>query len=160
PKVVIEQTRGKWLIECSELAGMKKGEVEDLKGMLSRTSDRERLAYDRITSEVPRQFITIGTTNNQKYLKDQTGNRRVWPVLIKKFNLEALKRDVDQIWAEAAAREAKGESIRLDPQLWGAAGLEQEQRTAEDPWWELLEEHFDPYPAMRIPCKDVWKLIQ
>src|SRR5262249_33893628 len=142
------------------LAGMRKSDVEDLKGMLSRTSDRERLAYDRITSEVARQWIAIGSTNNKKYLKDQTGNRRIWPVEIKQFDLKALKENVPQLWAEAAEREAKGESIRLDPKLWSAAGAEQEQRTAEDPWWELLEGHFDPYPALRIACKDVWKLIQ
>jgi predicted P-loop ATPase len=79
PKVVIERTCGKWIIEAGELSGMRRGDIDKLKGLLSRSADRGRLAYAKFPSEVPRQFIAIGTTNNREYLKDQT-NRRFWPV--------------------------------------------------------------------------------
>jgi hypothetical protein len=82
--------------------------------------------------------VCIGTTNSQSYLKDSTGNRRFWPVRVGRIDVAALKRDVDQLWAEAAQREAAGESIRLAPELWAAAGIEQEERRVEDPFFEVL----------------------
>jgi hypothetical protein len=80
PKVVIEQTRGKWIVEAGELSGMRKSDIDKLKGLLSRSSDRGRLAYARCTSEVQRQFIAIGTTNNRKYLSavSSTGLMTSW----------------------------------------------------------------------------------
>jgi predicted P-loop ATPase len=99
---------------------------------------------------VPRQFITIGTTNNNKYLKDQTGNRRFWPVRIEKFKIQELKNDRDQLWAEASSREARGDSIRLDPKLWEAAGIEQADRTVVDPYRETLEHYLAEFEDARI----------
>jgi hypothetical protein len=43
-----------------------------------------------------------------------------------------VKRDRDQLWAEAHAR--REESIRLDPSLYQAAAAQQKQREEEDPW--------------------------
>ena len=72
-KLAIEALNGRWIAEAAELKGMKNKEVEHLKAFLSRTHDRGRLAYDRITSEVPRQFIIVGTTNSEHYLMDIHG---------------------------------------------------------------------------------------
>ena len=121
-KRVIETLRGRWIVEAAELSGMRKADVEHLKALLSRRIDRARMAWGRLPIEVPRQCIIVGTTNKSEYLRDTTGNRRFWPVLIVQFDLAALRRDRDQLWAEAAAREAKGESIRLARELWPEAG--------------------------------------
>jgi predicted P-loop ATPase len=132
--------------------------IEHIKALLSRQSDRGRLAYDRITSEVPRQCVIIGTTNDRQYLKDTTGNRRFWPVSIERFDVEALKQDRDQLWAEAAAREAQGESIRLKRELWPKAALEQDQRLASDPFLDALEDVFSGREG-KIKASDVWKIL-
>ena len=50
-----------------------------------------------------------------------------------------LKRDLDQLWAEAAAREASGASIRLPERLWLAATQEQQQRQLENPFLSVLD---------------------
>jgi hypothetical protein len=156
-KRVIEQTRGKWIIEASELSGMKRSEVEHVKAMLSRTSDRGRLVWDRFTTDRPRQFVIIGTTNPTRYLKDTTGNRRFWPIAIGGFDLVELARDRDQLWAEAAAREATGASIRLDPKLYAAAREEQEEREIADPWRDLIENATTGFNG-KILGADVWTL--
>lgn len=157
-KKVVEQTAGKWIIEAGELKGMRKGEVEHLKAFLSRQDDTARLSYARLPVIVPRQFIVIGTTNSERYLRDLTGNRRFWPVRVEGFDLEALRRDRDQIWAEAAEREAKGESIRLDPALYAAAGIEQEARQVDDPFVETLGALLGDMCG-KLQAADVWKLV-
>jgi predicted P-loop ATPase len=157
-KKVIEQTRGKWIIEAAEMSGLRRGDVEHLKALLSRQTDRSRLAWDRLTSERPRQFIPIGTTNDEVYLKDITGNRRFWPVKLTGIDIAALKRDRDQLWAEAAAREAAGESIRLDPKLWGDAAKEQEERAVDDPWFEMLRDAIGELNG-KILGTDVWDIV-
>lgn len=151
-KQVVERTSGKWIIEASELHGNRGREAEQLKAFLSRQTDGPvRLAYARLSVSVPRQFVIIGTTNTSVgYLKDATGGRRFWPVRVRRFDTEALLRDRDQLWAEAAAREAAGESIRLNAELWEAAGQQQEQRRATDPWEEVLEELIDGADLVRV----------
>lgn len=139
-KQMIERTNGRWIIEIAELVGSRK-DAEHLKASLSRQVDGPvRLAYARMPIEQPRQFILIGTTNPASYLRDMTGNRRFWPVTVGLFDVEAIRAARDQLWAEAAHREARGDSIRLDPALWNAATSEQEKRRESDPWEDTLEE--------------------
>ncbi|HZV03633.1 MAG TPA: VapE domain-containing protein [Gemmataceae bacterium] len=158
-KEVIELTRGRWIIEVAELAGMRKTEVEHVKGLLSRQVDRARMAYGRIPVDVPRQWVPVGTTNHAEYLKDTTGNRRFWPVRVKQFDLERLAQDRDQLWAEAAAREASGASVRLPKELWAAAAEEQAKRTTADPFYELLQNMIGHIEAGKIAAEEVWTIL-
>jgi predicted P-loop ATPase len=119
---------------------MRRTEIGHLKAFLSRQVDRARLAYGRIVSEVPRQCVIVGTTNDLEYLRDTTGNRRFWPVRCQRFDIASLRLDRDQLWAEAAAREATAVSIRLAHELWPMAAAQQAQRLTEDPWLYALEE--------------------
>lgn len=154
----IECLAGRWIIEAAELQGMRKGDVEHLKALLSRRIDRARLAYGRLPAEFPRQCVFAGTTNNQKYLRDQTGNRRFWPVKVGSIDVDGLKRDRDQLWAEAAHREAREESIRLDPSLWQEAAVEQDERREEDPFTIMLGEKLGTSTG-KIKVTDVFDLL-
>jgi predicted P-loop ATPase len=80
----------------------------------------------------------VGTTNDNKYLRDPTGNRRFWPVVTGAIDLTGLARDRDQLWAEAAYCEDQNYSLILPEELWPAAQVEQEARLEDDPWLELL----------------------
>lgn len=143
-KETIEQTGGCWIIEASELKGLRGRGQDRLKTFLSRQKDGPvRLAYEKLPVEVYRQFVVIGTTNAKSgYLQDITGNRRYWPVLVKVFDVERIRKDRDQLWAEAASREMNKESIRLNKSLYEKAEMEQEARRGEDPWEGLLEEKY------------------
>ena len=87
-KVVIEETAGIWLTEFPELSSKTKREVEEVKASMSRTHDTARTAYARMSRTVPRQFVMWATTNNDKYLRDKTGNTRFWPVRVGDIDLE------------------------------------------------------------------------
>lgn len=140
-KETIERTSGKWIIEASELTKMRDTQAEQLKGFLSRDTDGPvRLAYERHAVSRQRHFVIVGTTNNLQYLTDPTGGRRFWPVRTPKVELNLLARDRDQLWAEAAHREANGESITLPERMWAAASKEQADRAIEDGWADVLEE--------------------
>lgn len=134
-----EAITGKWIVELSELAGIGRGEIERIKAFVSRTHDRARPAYGRITFDQPRRCVFIGTTNQGQYLRDASGNRRFWPVRVGAIDLAALREDRDQLWAEAAVREVGGHALALPKDLWAAAGEAQCARMEDDPWIEKLQ---------------------
>lgn len=139
-KIQGELLQGIWLFEVAELSGLKHTDSNDLKSFLSRDTDRFRAAYARFTSSNRRQVVFIGTTNDDTYLKDQTGNRRFWPVQTGTIDLEGLRRDRDQFWAEAAHLETHGHPISLPEHLWDAANALQAARLPVDPWLDHLVE--------------------
>lgn len=137
-KEAIARVAGKWIVEASEPAGLRRGDIESMKAFLSRQVDPARRAYGRFPTEVPRQCVFIGTTKEPVFLKDSE-NPRYWLVRAGRFDAAAIARDGDQLWAEAAAAEAEGESIRLDRMLWPRARKLQEEQ-AVDPWLYTIEE--------------------
>jgi Virulence-associated protein E len=133
-----ELCAGVWLYEIADLAGMRKAEIDQTKAFASRTYDRARPAYGRYVVSQPRTCAFIATTNNSDYLKDDTGNRRFWPLRTGTIDIDALRRDRDQLWAEAAHYEATGVSIVLPQNLWADAAVQQEARREPDPWEAAL----------------------
>ncbi len=138
-----EAIAGVWLYEIADLTGMRRSDVEHVKAFLSRTEDRARGAYKRYRTDNPRRCVFFATTNEDSYLKSDTGNRRFWPVKVMGCNVAKLKAARDQIIAEAVAREAKGESIVLEERLWGDARAAQDQRLEKEPWTDVFARFLD-----------------
>ncbi|MCC7200948.1 MAG: hypothetical protein IT483_15680 [Gammaproteobacteria bacterium] len=122
------QLAGRWIVELSELAAARRSESEAIKAFLSRTHENYRPPYGKRTVQLPRQCVFIGTTNSDAYLTDATGNRRFWPVRCGKIDLDALRRDRDQLWAEAYARVVAGEAWHLSAADTALATREQATR--------------------------------
>jgi predicted P-loop ATPase len=133
-KGMVERMQGAWILELPELQGFSRAEVTTIKGFVSRLKDKCRLAYERRAKEFPRQCVFLGTTNEEQYLRDATGNRRFWPVHcdVNLIDIEKLRDNVDQIWAEAYT---KYRQMR-DEQPYGALPLYLRDRRAQ----ELAEE--------------------
>lgn len=126
---------GAWFVELSELAAMSRSEVEAVKSFISRKVDRYRPAYGRHVVEQPRRCVFVATTNEGQYLRDRTGNRRFWPVKCGAIDLEALREDREQLFAEAVACFKSGEQWHFtDPEIIRAAEAEQLARVEHDPW--------------------------
>lgn len=126
---------GKWCLEFAEIESLIRAEVETIKAFLSRRVDRFRPPYGRAYIERPRQCVLIGTTNKDDYLRDDTGNRRIWPVRCRAASPDWIRVNRDQLWAEAAVREAAGETLWLDDdEVLVFAVSAQSERMAEDVW--------------------------
>lgn len=93
-----------WILELAELDTFRRSNDQSLKAFLSRNEDTYRPPYGRTNISTPRRCVMVGTTNADDYLQDPTGHRRNWPVLCTAIDIEALKDDRDQLWAEAVAR--------------------------------------------------------
>jgi hypothetical protein len=135
-----EAIRGRWIVELSELAGLRKTEIETTKSLISRQNDDARPAYGHFRVDQARRCIFVGTTNDDRYLRDTTGNRRFWPLKTGTIDLPQLQHDRDQILAEAAYYEAQDESLIIPPELWGEAAIAQEERRMIDAWEDKLVE--------------------
>ena len=132
--------RGVWIIEIAELDAIGRAEVSRIKAFLSRTVDRYRPPYERYVIDVPRQCVFAGSVNPDTYLRDETGNRRFWPVRCGTIDLDALRRDRDQLWAEALVRFRDGAIWWLqDPELIAMADDAQAERMQADAWDGLIE---------------------
>jgi predicted P-loop ATPase len=137
------QLRGKWIIELGELSAFVRSEMERMKSFISAQTERFRLPYGKRVAEQPRQCIFIGTTNGENWLKDETGGRRFWPVRCRgHIDLAGLRRDRDQLWAEALQEYRAGATWWLDDQEVIAEAIEQQRgRYQEDVWQELVKEY-------------------
>lgn len=130
--------QGKLICDISELSSFGKAAVEAVKAAVSCRVDRLRFPYDKRAQDVARRCILVGTTNHQEFLKDQTGGRRFWPIKCGTIDLELLKADRDQLFAEALAMFKQGRSWHEMPIEETLA--EQESRRIPHPWECLIEE--------------------
>ncbi len=135
------QLQGIWLLEFADMAAFGKAETNRIKSFLSTPVDRLRVPYGLMAGMYPRQCCFAGTLNpdNAGWVLDTTGARRFWMVLCgvefkpgQQIDIDSLRRDRDQLWAEAAYRYREGEKWWLD-----TPGLEQDQRDIAD---ERMEE--------------------
>ena len=134
-----DHLRGVWIIELPELGQLQKHEVEIIKAFITRREEKYRPAYGRFEIVYPRQCVFFGTTNSATYLRDDSGNRRFWPVHCDPaggmIDLDGLVRDRDQLWAEAVACFDAGELWHFtDAAVIEEATRQQAERYADDVW--------------------------
>lgn len=133
--------RRKWVYELGELSALKGRELEKVKGFLSAPADNYRASFGKRNRDFLRQVIFCGTTNEEQYLADRTGNRRFWPVAVRRsVDVKALAAARDQLWAEAAHRYQAGEPWHVNtPEFKALCEEQQADRTIAHPWLELVE---------------------
>jgi hypothetical protein len=124
--------RGALVVELGELRGLRTKDAEAIKSWLSRTRDDWVEKYKEFKTCLPRRFVTIGTTNEDDFLADSTGERRWLPLRVGKVDVEAIERDRAQLWAEGAAVFAQhGVAWQGAEEL---APAQHEAFKAVDPW--------------------------
>uniref|UniRef100_A0AAU8AWF1 Virulence associated protein E n=1 Tax=Dulem virus 37 TaxID=3145755 RepID=A0AAU8AWF1_9CAUD len=135
-KDAYEQLQGYWIIEMGEMAATRKAELEQIKQFISKQSDNFRAAYARRTQEHPRQCAFFGSTNDDEFLRDPTGGRRFWPVVVteegRKRADKLTEEIVDQIWAETVVRYNSGEQWYLSEEAEAKAREVQAEHTEQN----------------------------
>ncbi|MFN7130778.1 MAG: VapE domain-containing protein, partial [Myxococcales bacterium] len=78
-----------WIVEWSELEAMSKARDQTaVKAFITKTEDVYVPKYGREAVRQPRSSVIVGTTNEQTFLADPTGNRRYWPISVTRLDLD------------------------------------------------------------------------
>ena len=93
--------RGKFVGEVAELDGFGTKAVEGVKAYMSRTHEEWIPKYQEFPTSYPRRSICIGTTNDNEFLGDKTGNRRFLPMTVGEIDIPGIKLVIEKVWAEA-----------------------------------------------------------
>lgn len=151
-KEAAELIQGVWVVEVGELTAMNRQEVNAVKQFLSKVDDIYRAPYGRRTARYPRRCVFFGTSNEVEFLKDDTGNRRFWPIDVGEYEptksvWDDLPGEVDQIWAEAYAYYLLGEKLFLTKEIEVIA-LEVQDEHSD---YSALEGNIRDYLDTKVP---------
>jgi predicted P-loop ATPase len=133
--------QGRWIIEVPEMDKFSRAESNAVKDFLARQEDRYRPPYGRNVVTRDRRCVFLGTINpivGAGYIKDPTGARRFWPVACTRVDMNAMRLDREQLWAEAYYRWGMGETWWIDEDELHIVQGEQEERIEEDVWEPLV----------------------
>jgi predicted P-loop ATPase len=132
----VQQLFGKWCVEVAELVALLAGNAEDIKAFITCQSDYVRLPYMRAPDNYPRSSIFIGTTNNDDWARDVTGNRRFWPVkATKDIQADEIGELRNLLWGQAVDLFMSREKWWFeDAAVIAEATEQQEARTVRHEW--------------------------
>jgi len=136
-----QQLRGVWIYEIAELDAFNKAESNRAKAFFSAQEDNYRPSYGKRSEKFPRQCVFVGTTNQDQYLKDVTGNRRYWPIRCGLINLDGLRAARDQLWAEALHYYREGVVHYVLPDENDLYYPQQEERFNGDAWEDDIQQY-------------------
>lgn len=150
-----------WIVEIPEFKGMRNADMDAIKDLITSRSDNFRAAYARQWNKNPRHSVLIGSTNNEYFLKDTTGNRRFWVVRVSggpgpRSWAAKLKKQVPQIWAEALTIYKNGEPLMLSPEM------EQQMRENTEQYNEIMGDPLMDYLGswLEIPLPVDWETYE
>lgn len=153
---------GKWIVEIGEFDALSKAEVTTAKNYLSVTVDHFRPSYGKNFIDAPRRTVFAATTNESSYLKDQTGNRRFWPVEVTQCDTDRLAADRDQLWAEAVHLYRAGAKWWIDDSdpIWGEVVKAQHSKLQEDPWVPVFRQWMHRQACEKSPIGDHFTTVE
>lgn len=146
--------RGKLVMEIGELKGLHSRDMETIKEFVTRRYESWVPKYNEFARKYPRRGIFIGTTNQEEFLADSTGNRRWLPVRGGQVNVNGIREFRLQLWAEARGM-FKDQGV-----MWkGAQKLAEEVHEGHrlgDIWLDEINNWFysaDKYGEPLKPCE-------
>jgi len=95
----------KWICELGEIGSTMKKDIDSLKAFLTSSTDEYRLPYGKTALRYARMTSFCGTTNDKRFLIDETGNRRFATVSISEgtvidYDTQVKPFDSIQLWAQ------------------------------------------------------------
>lgn len=133
------QINAAWIYELGELDHVtSRSHAGRIKAFVSSQVDTYRAPYARAVEAVPRHNVIVGSTNQKQFLADATGDRRFWVVQTTRIDAEALRRDRDQLWAEAVEQYRRGCGWWLGAEAEMAREEATEPHRVADPWEDAV----------------------
>jgi len=148
--------QGHLLCEVAELDSFSKAEMSTIKMELTNTSDNFRPLFGKSSKDHPRRCVFVGTTNQEGYLDDVTGNRRFWPIECGEIDLDKLAEDREQLFAEAAVRLSQYNNWWDMPE--SATRAQQNSRQDIDLWSSPVAEYL-ALPNSRFSGVDALEIL-
>ena len=132
-----------WICELAELV-LKRADAGAVKAFITARVDKFRPPYGANEITVPRKCVIVGSTNEDEFLTDPTGNRRWYTFTCsRRADMDEVMAERDQVWAEAVARVARDERPYLEDELELEAAEVAESHMLESPWESALSVALD-----------------
>jgi predicted P-loop ATPase len=133
-----------WIVEWGELESVRRSNTNAVKAFLSRRVDKFRPPYGRAIAEYPRQCVIAGSTNEDQFLQDSTGNRRFMVVPVEFIDTDWIRTNRDQLWAEAVRQYKDGVRWYLNEEERKIQNAANEELITQDPWLDRFESWAKP----------------
>jgi len=133
--------RGCLVAEIAELQGLRTRELEGIKAFITRTHEKWVPKYREFATSYARRNVFVGTTNQEQFLADETGNRRWCPIRTGVVDVAAVARDRLQLWAEGRLLFLEHGVCWQDAERL-AAGMHEAHMVSEQ-WQEEIERWLD-----------------
>jgi len=161
PQNLVPQLFGKWVVELGELDGMTSRETSFIKRFISAQADNVTLKYKAIATDYARRCVFIGTSNDDRVLRDATGNRRFLPVRIERqIDVAWVRENLDQLIGEAAAMQTAGATFEIPADIIPEARNHQEAARAGADFETFLEHWFAGEQPTLVAAADVAALLK
>ncbi|WP_295617260.1 VapE domain-containing protein [Chamaesiphon sp. GL140_3_metabinner_50] len=146
-KADLEKLRGKVIVNLDECDSAFQGlAADDLKEVVTAKTDNYRAPYERNAADRPRSAILFGTTNKVELIQDMDGDRRFFPVRVRKaIDIQWVADNWSDFWGfykYCYLQSLGGKSIYRN---WTSKAEEallvklQADYKANAPWMETLE---------------------
>lgn len=138
-----------WIHELAEVDDITtRRTASELKSFITIAEDNFRPPYAGANERFPRAMVFAGSTNETGYLADATGSRRFWTVTVRgNVDLDVVRAERDQLWAEARAAYEGGEPWWLDSADDAARAEQAREHVVSDPWEEMVDRWLCARPA-------------
>lgn len=132
-----------WIVELGEVdATFNRSDLAAIKAFVSQDVDELRLPYARAESEFARRTVFFASVNDEKFLRDPTGNTRWWTIHVAAINNQHTI-DVQQLWAEVLELYRAGETWHLTKDEADTLDEHNKDHEALSPIHERIDRAFD-----------------
>ena len=146
-----------WIHELAEVDDLTtKRTASELKSFITIGRDNFRPPYASANEWFPRAMVFAGTTNETGYLADPTGARRYWSVTVRgNVDIDVVRAERDQLWAEARVAYERGEEWVLDPADDAKRAEQAREHTVSDPWLDDIVCWLDTHEIANPTASDI-----
>ena len=134
-----------WITEWAEFETVfKRKDISALKAFMTCAVDYVRPPYGKSVEAHKRPSVLVGTTNEDDFLNDPTGNRRFWVIPIRqKIKLDLVRSQRDKVWGAAVEAYKQGVQWWLTPEEHALAERINQHFQSADPWEPSIQKFLD-----------------